>query len=76
MSVVWAVTAVIGTTAHAADEALAQQRADRHAVHAVLRNDVARHPPALGISRGAPSSAGITGPDGEAWTALRESLAR
>ncbi|MFE0546437.1 Rv1733c family protein [Streptomyces sp. NPDC058891] len=64
VSAVWAVAAVGGTTAglvtaHAADEAFAQQRAARHAVHAVLLTDVANRPPALGS------------PEGKVWATVR-----
>ncbi|GAA3841462.1 Rv1733c family protein [Streptomyces chiangmaiensis] len=72
----WTVAAPGGTaarllTAHAADDRLAQQRAERHAVHTVLVTDVAQHAPAL-RSPGGKAFAEVrwTAPDGSARTGL------
>ncbi|NUO43168.1 MAG: hypothetical protein HOV82_14115 [Streptomyces sp.] len=72
--VVWAVVAVGGTvaglvTAHATDEALAQQRAGRHPVHAVLIADVPHPTPAVRSSSGkALAKVRWTAPDGSTRT--------
>ncbi|MGW9031205.1 Rv1733c family protein [Streptomyces sp. NPDC055722] len=74
----WTVAALGGTaaglvTAHAADETFAQQRADRHAVHAVLVTDVAQPAPALRAPGGkAFAEVRWTTPDGAASTGLTQ----
>ncbi|MET7695906.1 hypothetical protein ABZT06_50075 [Streptomyces sp. NPDC005483] len=67
---VGAVVAVGGTfaglvTAHAADEVLARQRAERHAVHAVLVTDLSRRTSSVASSDGkAVAKVRWTAPDG------------
>ncbi|MEV7326034.1 hypothetical protein [Streptomyces sp. NPDC093970] len=69
----WTVVAVGGTvaglvTAHTADEMFARQRTERHAVRAMLLNDVPRSTSALGGPDRRPASVRWTTPDGSIRT--------
>ncbi|MFJ9898334.1 hypothetical protein ACIQPR_33860 [Streptomyces sp. NPDC091280] len=69
----WAVVAVGGTvaglvTSHAADEAFARQRTERHTVRAVVLDDVPRSTDALGTSAQRAASVRWTAPSGTTRT--------